>query len=250
MDIQNQLQKYHQFKSGVYDYYLLPSKKFISLNKKNIICRWENNRPEDQTRVNKIKNYCLTQGYIDGSISLAYFSHLNQLCCYDGNHRRLAITSTMKPVLTSIIWEATSDMVIEKFNVVNQSISVPMIYMNNKYDAHTKLMITNYTKDLHETYKDHSSPSRLCKHPNFNRDLLTEDITNLLKELKMEPELLIMYINHMNECYKNELYGFKKNDIKNEKIKNKCQTSGLWLFSQSKTIDRHYLNKVIEGYQL
>src|SRR5947208_10204360 len=176
MNTQNQLKeslkKYHQLKHGIHDYYLIPSSKLISLIKQSVVVRWENNRPEDQTRVNKIKNYSLKQGYIDGHISLAYFNNLNQLCCYDGNHRRLAVTLTMKPVFLSIIWDATNEIVIEKFNVINQSISVPMIYMDHKYDVNTKLIITNYTKDLHEKYPTHSSASRLCKHPNFNRDLL------------------------------------------------------------------------------
>jgi hypothetical protein len=248
--LKSSLQKYYQFNIGIHDYYLLPTKLFLSLTKEHKISRWENNREEDQARVNKIKNYSLKQGYIDGYISLAYFKTLNQLCCYDGNHRRLAVTLTMKPILTSIIWEATNDIVIEKFNAINQSISVPMIYMDNQFDAKTKLIITNFTKELHEKYPTHSSASRLCKHPNFNRDLLTENLTDLMKELTIEPELLIMYINHMNECYKNELYGFKNVTIKNDKIVQKCQTSGLWLFAQSKMIDKLYLNKIITNYNI
>lgn len=242
--LRESIQEYHKISTDKHDLYYIPAPKLLHLMKNGILCRWENNREEDAERVKMIKSYSTKQGYIDGFISLAYVN--NKLVCYDGNHRRCAITKELSPILVSIMWHVTNEDIVEKFNVINQSISVPMIHLE-KFDAKTKMVIVDYVKDLVEKYKSLSSTSAHCQRPNFNRDYVVDNVTNLMKELDLEPESLVFYLTMMNDAYQKELYGFKKCTIKSDKVRQKCEKHQLWLFASSKDIDKAFLHKVIEG---
>lgn len=247
-ELKKSLKPYHLTKHGISDLYKIPTSTFIELTNKGVICRWNKNREEDKKRVEKIKSYASSKGYIDGVISLACYN--NKLQCYDGNHRRMSITTKLEPVLVDILWKANEKVTIDEFNVINKSVSVPEIYFSNNDEV--KILVNDYVRDFVTMYSDHNSASKMCKSPNFNRDSLTDNITKLLDKecfAHYEPADMLGFITILNNCYKNDELEFRvKNQIKSKNSKDKCEKSGLWLFALQRDINEDHLKKVIKHY--
>lgn len=247
--LQSLLKKHHLTTNGIHDIYKIPVNLIIDLTKKGIITRWEKNREEDAKRVEEIKVYTAKRGYMDGVISFAY--HNDKLCCYDGNHRRMAINAKLSSILIDIIWKADNKIIVHEFNMINKAISVPEIYLSNNINNDTKDLIHKLVRDLSDKYHSHVSGSKSCKSPNFNRDLLTDNITAMLqKDIfdKYRAEEMIGYIELLNECYKNDTLHFNiRGKIKSQNIKDKCEDTGLWLFALQRDINESHLKKVIKS---
>lgn len=246
--LKKSIKEYHLTHHGIHDLYKIPTPVFIELTNKNIICRWGKNREEDKKRVETIKKYVTSKGYIDGIISLAFIG--GKLQCYDGNHRRMSIVSKLDPILVNILWEGNEQVIINEFNMINRSVSVPEIYFSNNEEV--KNVINEHVRKFCNDYADHCSASKNCKAPNFNRDAYTDNITKLLDREPFSTydiAILLGFINILNDCYKNNELGFGvKDKIKSVKNKEKCEKSGLWLFSLQRDIDEKHLKKVITHY--
>ena len=109
-----------------------------------------------------------------------------------------------------------------------------------------KILIIDYTSRLSTKYPDFTKASRKCNAPHFNRDVLTEDLFELISEYShLPPEEVLKNLDIVNKSYKKGLYGFDSSRLL-ASCENKCKTYGLWLFCQSRTIDRVYYKKVLK----
>ena len=240
--------------------YHIPSASFVEMMKTGAITGWKHNRPPDASRVEEIKKHSIKRGYVDGCISLAYLpatsgesntaNNLFVLCCYDGNHRMMAVTADIKPVLVSVLWDADDDYVANEFKLINKAISVPLMYTSSKITANIKTVVRDYTDDLVRLYPSHSSPSKACHPPSFNRDSLADRLVEMLQNdcySNISHSNLIIYIRKANTCYAREELGFSKSKLK-PKVLAKCEKSGLWLFATSRVLGFSYIDKVIVAY--
>ena len=80
-------------------------------------------------------------------------------------------------------------------------------------------------------YKAFISTSARPNRPQFNRDVLTQEITTLWKEFNCPIEKLLKAIETLNDEYGHENFRFDHSKIKSPKILEKCKKGGLWLFA-------------------
>lgn len=248
-------------KQGNASIYSLPHSAFIDARNRGLICRWSRNRPEDPTRVEEILKCINRTGCVDGIISVACFpSGEGQedaprhesgctLCCYDGNHRRVAAEKAIGfcNILISVLWQTTVEEVIERFGRLNSAVSVPLLYMEPKSDANSEklLAISEFVTYLVKTYPSHSSPFRSCHPPNFNRDGLVDNLTCLASELQylVTPVDLMEYLKYANQQY--ALGWHFDRYVAKAAARAKCEETGLWLFHSSRTLEKMYIRSVI-----
>lgn len=214
-----------------YCLYWIPSTMLHDLTTRGIVGRWSRNRPEDVLRVNQIRKRADKKGYIDGIIA---FAHLEgTLQCYDGNHRRMALHSGLTcPVLVSVLWNATHRSVASEFNTVNLAVSVPLIYIDDTIDNSTKIAVVEFVSRLSKTYPTHCSQSKAPQMPNFNRDQLIDQLTEMAtssRYSRVTPQELVAFLDVVNTCYSQERYGFRRCALKTH-VAAKCLQTGLWLF--------------------
>ena len=239
-----------------YSLYVVNSDDLIKLTKDGYIHRWSKNRPEDLKRVKEITEEYKKTNVVLGTLFFAFLAEEGGLVCYDGNHRRVALIPGIKGVTINVMWRTTQDMIIEQFNAINKAISVPLIYLktiNNENDG-IRLAILEFVTDLVSKYDKFSSGSKVCARPNFNRDVLVDDLSELHAEYsKYSINELLMMITLLNTYYEKRKCGFniKMDNLKEtqpkmyEKLYEKCSKSGLWLFWSSRKIDQAYLKKCL-----
>lgn len=230
--------------------YLVTSTKVFSSLK---IANWKFNRPSDEGRVAEVTEEITKTGRVQGIIALACLQ--DSLVCYDGNHRRLALSRVEGDfcAVVSVLWNATNDAIIEEYESINKSISVPHIYMNAReatsQETERALAISDYCGKLCDRYKVFVSPSRACKTPHFNRNVLEDDLLDLCQDYADTHTVkeVLTNLDKMNSCYKQEKHKFKKSTVKGTAAVKKCETGGLWLFSKGRRIDRTYFELVLKA---
>jgi hypothetical protein len=207
------------------DYYI-PMEKYNELN----VSQWKHNRPADMKRVDEIHNWMKQFNRMDGVINLACVSGYG-LVCFDGNHRRLALKGLDITVKVNIVWDATDEIVTHEFRRINQSISVPDLYIEEN-DAIVIANVQNAVSEFIKRFDIQQSTAKNPQRPNFNRDNLTNQLFNLQKERNISIADLMTRNYSLNDAL---AIGDKTN--LNEKIIKKCSEGGLWLFARSKTIN-------------
>ena len=90
--------------------YLTTSNLLASLE----ISNWDKNRPPDSKRVTEVLRDITSSERVQGIIGLASLS--GSFVCYDGNHRRLALSKSDRSykILVTVIWAATEDAIIDE----------------------------------------------------------------------------------------------------------------------------------------
>ena len=235
--------------------YSIPANVFVDEMFHGRICRWSKARKEDAIRVSDIRAAVAKTRSISGVIYLAYLPtseatiKLNSqytLCCYDGNHRRLAIDETLSSsILTSIIWTASVQNIADIFVRINQTVAYPVISLQlSAIDNNDSIVISEYISYLVSTYPKMRSKSEQWHSPHFNDSRLLEQIVRLHNDFTYitVPNLTKLLVS-VNECYKKEIF-FSKQSIC-EKYRKKCEKSGLWLFCATKDFDREYIRRII-----
>lgn len=223
--------------------YFLDSTLLNSLEATN----WSKNRPADPKRVAAIATDITSTGRVQGIIGLASLS--GSFVCYDGNHRRIALTKTIRSysILVSIIWAATEDAIIDEYESLNKAISVPLIYMDVKQEQQSasNKLIANYCRSLAEDYPSFCKAAKACHPPHFNRDVLADDIMELCTEYSelLTTKQVLAIVNKMNSSYASGKHQFSSRTL-NPTVKTKCEISGLWLFCRGRKIDRPYFELV------
>ena len=193
---------------------------------------WSYNRPPDDIRVQEI----IQSGRIDGIIYVAELSASGQssevrYVCYDGNHRREAYNQGMPSVngiLVRVMTNATHNMITTHFTQLNKSIPVPSLYMESDFDPEIYISITETVKKLARTYSSFNKSSVHCKRPNFNRDVLAQELTVMIQHGQVSHEGLLQYLLSFNQnlCERRE-------ELRSEMLENafkKCDKSNFFLF--------------------
>jgi len=195
------------------------------------IKRWKHNRPADQDRVKEIHEWMSQSKRMDGIIYLAQIN--NDLVCYESNHRREALVGLegMNLILVDILWNANNDMIKDEFVRINKAVSVPELYIeNNPMDFVND--IQNLVKKFCERYKKLKTNTDRPHRPNFNRDLLINEFTRVIREKGMDVEALTQRLETLNT----ELSRRDRSKLP-PKVLQKCEESGLWLFAWSSKLD-------------
>jgi hypothetical protein len=191
------------------------------------IHRWKYNRPSDPERVAEIREYMKTSKRLDGMIYLACIN--NELVCYESNHRREAMKGLdeMHNILVDVLWNADDEMVKEEFMRLNKAVSVPELYLG---DATTSTIddVRKLVDTFCSNYKKLKVNSGRPQRPNFNRDMVTDEFTRIMREKNMTLSEFETWITERNK----ELSTKDRTKL-SEKIIKKCEESGLWLFAWS-----------------
>ena len=205
---------------------------------------WNGNRPHDPFRVEELKAYMETEWRCPGVICRAILN--GRSVCYDGNHRRLALNPNVPFVVVDVMFNATEELIMKEFDNVNRSVPVPDIYVKPQED--TKQAIETWVNEFCIKYHYRRSNSSRCNKPNFNRDALIQNISELLVELECTPKELFLAIEKLNIVYEKDTTN-KRLDKKQltPAMKDACKTSGLWLFAKARTISSEDIKKVRSG---
>lgn len=209
----------------------------------NKITSWNGNRPHDEKRVTELAEYMNCEKRCPGVVCLAMLE--GELVCYDGNHRRLALSDQVPFVIVDIMFDANDELIMKEFNNINKSVSVPEIYVDQ---SSSKEEIEHWVAYFCKKYHARMSTSMKCQKPNFNRDLLTQNVYDLQKDLECDTGTLLRHLEKLNTLYANDKTG-RKMDKKSLSVQvlDGCKTSGLWLFAKSRTIPLGDVKKVADG---
>lgn len=212
---------------GSHSVYWIPISVFSQLP----IKRWKFNRPPDVERVSEIHEFMKTSGRMDGIIYLAFSD--NELVCYESNHRREALKGldNIADILVDIVWEANDDTIKDEFIRLNKAVSVPELYIDKTIEIDLD-KLRKAVDDFCSLYKSHKVTSGRPNRPNFNRDNLTDDLYLIMKDNKISLEDLLIKITEYNKTLL-----LKDKKKLSEKIVEKCNASGLWLFAWSSRLN-------------
>jgi hypothetical protein len=194
---------------------------------------WKFNRPPDPERVEEIRTCMKESKRVDGLIYLACIQ--NQLVCYESNHRRMALKegmpSEMATILVDMIWDATDDQVKAEFFRLNKAISVPDLFVENASEESVSVVLAA-VEVFCKKYDRLKSPSGRPQRPNYNRDVFMNDIVRLMKELRIGVDELMSRLDKRNTI----LAGQDHSKL-SQNVRQKCESSGLWLFAVSGTLN-------------
>lgn len=201
---------------------------------------WKYNRDIDLSRVEEIAKIIEISEYVPKIIFLAEID--NQIFCYDGNHRRIAMDKIKYSgkCLIDIMFECDDLTIHNTFGNINKSVQVPSLYLKPKEE---KKFIREVVKKIDTKYKLYSSPSSRCRSPNFNIDNLTDELLEISNKLEINNENeLFSLLEKLNVEYSKENL-CKKHKEYSTKIIEKCKKGGLWLFID-KTINIDHIEKI------
>ena len=208
---------------GRHTVYWVPFDVFTKLP----IERWRYNRPPDEGRVAEIREWMQTSQRVDGIIHLAAIG--TKLVCYESNHRREAMKglTNLHNVLVDILWDATDEEVKQEFFRLNKAVSVPDLYVTEDQGAQYDEL--RQTVDAFcANYKSMRVASTRPQRPHFSRDMVTDEFFRVLRELKIDVPELMKRLMALNAKLRADDHS-KLSD----KVRAKCESSGLWLFAWS-----------------
>jgi hypothetical protein len=211
---------------GKHTVYWMPCATFAKLK----IKKWKYNRPCDETRIAEIREWMDRSKRVDGVIYLACVD--DELVCYESNHRRLALQGLegLHNILVDILWNATDEDVKQEFQRLNKAVSVPEIYVVDA-PVVSEAELRPIVEEFCERFKSHRVNTKHPQKPNFNRDMIFDQFYRLCGELQIGPKELLEKI----KVYNDTLIARDKTGL-SEKVKTKCEASGLWLFAWSSQI--------------
>jgi hypothetical protein len=220
-------------KQGVHTVYLADSHIIVKNTK-----IWSKNRPPDRLRIDEIKNHILKNGYVDGCIYLANIPEQG-LVCYDGNHRREALSLIDKSykIFINVLEDPGDKYLCDTFVNLNKCVPVTDLYMEPEKDTEDTKLLQTIVDDLSNHYAilwdKHRTTSPNPKRPNFNLDGLKTRLKNIIEA----SELIVSYdnkfklIEHINGC--NEIIRQTICPSKSKlsaKILTKCTRNNCYLF--------------------
>ena len=205
--------------------YAIPMETFKTLDVKP----WKHNRPPDMARVPEIHEWMKQFRRMDGVLNLAYISG-EGLVCFESNHRRLALAGLDIPVFVDIVWDATHEIVRQEFMRINKAVSVSALYVADTPVA-LRGEMEDAVADFRKRFGSMESTSGRPQRPNYNRDRLTDELMRLQQELVVPVAELMRRLYLLND----KCSAYDKSKL-TDKMRQKCEASGLWLFAWSSSI--------------
>jgi len=202
---------------------------------------WEGNRLVDNLRINNILDCYISDKY-KYIPSVLYITDNNEI--FDGAHRFLAAKELYykhKIDLKVIIYKLQTKDILKYFNSVNNGIPVPDIYKSG-LKTHNKDLCVSIVKFFTINYKEFMSVSAKPRKPNFNQDILTDNLSEVLEKFtNLNYEQVIKSIKDANNKIKNDC-----NTVDCDKYK-KCKQYDFYLFLDDnwKNIISEYMSKNI-----
>ena len=195
--------------------------------------KWSRNRDSDAGRVNDMLEFHKSGGYLPRIIHLAEVVD-GGFVCYDGNHRREVFTLCKEPKFLCIIdvmFNVEQKDVYQAFENINKSIQVPAIYLEETTIQPVKEQILQLVKSYETRFRRCVSSSPRYHAPNFNRDILTDNIYQIytsfnrlvsIEDIGKSLEVLNGEYAKGNLCRDHTKY--------TQGVVDKCKKYGLWLF--------------------
>ena len=250
----------------------------IKINMTNLltvhnICVWKHNRPRDEERCLVMANNISDSKYIMDTI--LYFNYNNQTKHFeiiDGIHRyhswKIIKNNTVgfqndidqnwfynSVVFINIRVNEHENDTIQLFKNINNSNPISELYIRN-IDNDRRTIIERIANDYNRKYSQHFSTSNKPHKPNINFDLFQNLLLNIYDihinyityadlngptDQEKQSKRLEEILHTLNENQKME---YNNQDSKKivESVKNKCNGSGVWLFS----IDNIDMNKLAD----
>ena len=198
----------------VSDYKKLYSCSKLEYLKKNVHI-WEKNRLIDYTRVSELtalyelENTLIVPGWISA------FKKNDKIFIYDGSHRFQAMLNSgreMKMYITLV----DDEKILTDFQSVNKMVPIPECYLSENAATELSERIVKHYSGL---YPKFVSSSFRARKPNFNRDVLVDNLSKHLNGKGRQFDDVIRKLNDFNSKLKNNI------------INTKCEKYDFWLFS-------------------
>lgn len=205
------------------------------------VSNWDKNRPEDFMRVKAICAYnekfdvtCL-----DGIIYAWEDPNLNQnvIKIYDGWTRYNSAKDEMKMFLCIYKTEFEQD-IIHHFIALNSAVPVPSLYIDDTTPV-IKNTIRKTVDEFASNYKSFLSASKRPQKPNFNRDIFTEQLSEL-NLTGIDEKTLIDLLLKTNTKIKQNGSCFPE----------KAEKASFYLFADKKTCWQQILTDMIESREV
>ena len=177
----------------------------------NSVKRWEKNRPIDESRIPSLKQY-IKETNDAGLIYIANIIGGENYICYDGNNRlealkRLNEFERPQKILVDIIEKVPEGVVIERYKNINKAQPVPELY-ENKHLEPLKKQIEIILEKIKKNYPKFKSESKNPRRPNYNKNILTNDITNWVQEHDLDSINVDKFwenLENLNIMYRTEI---------------------------------------------
>jgi energy-converting hydrogenase A subunit M len=168
---------------------------------------------------------------MDGMIYLATIG--DDLVCYESNHRREALKGLedMAPILVDFLPNTTDDSLKDEFIRLNKAVSVPELYFSQDPEQLFRDLKVA-VDDFCDIYKKHKVSTNKPQRPNFNRDSLMDEFYRIIKELSIDVEEFITRLSRYNRRLM-----LKEKTGLSQKVIDKCNETGLWIFAWSSKLD-------------
>jgi len=204
--------------------------------KKVNIYNWELNRPIDKTRIPDIIKNNKHKTMLEGTIYLVKKTKTGRYYCYDGMHRLSSFEGLNQKckIIVDIMIDPTNGTIVDRFTVINQSISVPELYTNNMFEKDIKQTVLNVVDYYIKNYPTHFSPKKNYNVPNCNREIMINMITEMIKQdenrKSFNQEEWLMELKNREIRIKVLVTTTNKYKITNKQLE-KCSSTGFYLFA-------------------
>lgn len=207
---------------------------------KNCVTNWEKNRPVDPTRVKAIQSYYdkFQIRLIDGII-YAWRTD-DMLKIYDGWTRYCSASDDMQLQLCVYDTEFEQD-IVHHFLALNSAVPVPSLFIEDT-EATKRKVITAVVDHFCAKYKIFLSASQRPQRPNFNRDIFTEQLSQLPCE-GLDADAFIRLMEETNLSMERDCTATCTAKVVKGRLflfadKNKC-----WQECAKRTLERHLREK-------
>lgn len=196
---------------------------------KSQVINWDRNRPVDESRVQSLKSYHakMDAKWVDGIVYA--WKKDDILHIYDGWTRFTAAGDDFQMLMC--IWKADEQKIIDHFFAINAAVPVPSLYFDNKGSTVIPEVVDLFSK----RYSAFLSSSRRPHAPNFNRDVLTEALSNL--------EIGNLSADDLLDCLDTANKELSKLKVA---YPEKAKSGNLFLFGHKKVIWQEYVMEAIE----
>lgn len=230
----------HSFQEN---HYLGKCKIHDLLGSMDKIDNWEYNRPPDLERSREIATAILqTKNAIDWVLHFSYDSVTKCFQVIDGIHRVYALEMASKKepsihtdacIILNFKVDASKGELVDWFHAINNSNPVPELYLRDT-TAEKRECIEKIAKEWQEKYPGHFMSTKKPNMGHINRDRFMDILDALYEKYKKTHSKLVSMEEIVREKIETKNRQQQENLPKkiSQKIREKCQLSGCYLFLQ------------------